>query len=512
MSLVGKSVRGLLRYAPLRVPRSARALARPLTTYAPRWRPDVARTATPTADAPPAAAGASPASAAASAAPAPDAHAQARKLLRWHYLEPSARVELESFLASAPSTAAPPAWLASELARARAYRTARSRGWLPSDADLKRVGYDTLDAFLDRELATLRTSLEAGDVGRCTLEELESMDIQEQADLLLLPVWQQMPAEARDAALLRAAFDSVRKLGWRAGFSAGYPGSPVASQPRARADSAAWRRLQEDEAARAWEAWQALTPEQRRAEWDTAWQQRDRSMVYVDDAPTTRVLGSVAPRWYTEPQRAGQLQFLPNFPVRLVRNYTPAGQAYDPWKATFRVPLNVHKHTLRSFLLAVYGLRTTWARSMVYRSRVVFNVQKMRRTYGRDHTFKKVEVGLLEPFVFPGLSKEFLRTHLFSQEMMYEERRMMLKMTKGRRWRARKSIRGLSDAIDRNYAYQNAGAPDTQPGTKPTAQLLTRSGSIPTARHGNILAVLAERRKERLARVQQYIDEQKNKA
>ena len=40
----------------------------------------------------------------------------------------------------------------------------------------------------------------------------------------------------------------------------------------------------------------------------------------------------------------------------------------------------------------------------------------------------------------------------------------------------------------------------------------TRSGSIPTARHGNILAVLAERRKERLARVQQYIDEQKNKA
>lgn len=89
---------------------------------------------------------------------------------------------------------------------------------------------------------------------------------------------------------------------------------------------------------------------------------------------------------------------------------------------------------------------------------------------------------------------------------------MMLKMTKGRRWRARKSIRGLSDAIDRNYAYQNAGAPDTQPGTKPTAQLLTRSGSIPTARHGNILAVLAERRKERLARVQQYIDEQKNKA
>ena len=469
------------------------------------WKPQAAPVETP---APPAGAAAA-APAAAPAAPEADAPKLARKLLRWHYLEPRARVELESFVAGAPGGAVPPAWLGEELATARAYRTARSRGWLPSAHDLQRVGAASLDAHLDAELEGVRASLRGGNGARCTADELEAMDVQEQADLLLLPVWLQMTPAEREDALLRAAFESVRKLGWRSGFSAGYPGAPRGAARRAR-DSAAWRELQADEAARAWDAWRALSPAERRAEWDAAWQQRDRSMVYVDDAPTTRVLGSVAPRWYAEPQRAGQLQFLPNLTVRLVRNYTPAGQAYDPWKATFRVPLHVHKHVLRSFLLAVYGLRTTWARSMVYRSRIVFNFQKKRRAPGRERTFKKVEVGLLEPFVFPGLTKEFLRTHLFAQEMMYEERRLMLKMTKGRRWRARKSIRGLSEALDRNHANQSAGAPDAH--TRGSAQLLTRSGSVPTARHGNILAVLAERRAERLARVQAYIDAQKNKA
>lgn len=495
MSLVGHSVRGALRAAPLRIATPAGTYLRRIASTAHAWKPHAAAVASPVAPAMPTTASSS------------EAPAQARKLLRYHYLEPSARAELETYLASDPSTAQAPAWLPKTLAAARTYRTARSRGWLPSAHDLQRVGAPDLDTYLEHERDALRTALAAGRGGRCSLEALAAMDIQEQADVLLLPLWTQMTQEARDAALLRASFECVRKLGWRSGFSAGYPGAPRAT-PRPAADSAAWRALHADEEARAWEAWAALSPAQRAAEWETAWQQRDRSMVYVDDAPTTRLLGAVAPRWYAEPQRAGKLQFLPNLTVRLVRNYTPVGQAYDPWKATFRVPLNVHKHVLRSFLLAVYGLRTTWARSMVYRSRVIFNFQKKRRTYGRDRTFKKVEVGLLEPFVFPGLTKEFLRTHLFAQEMMYEERRVMLKMTKGRRWRGTKSIRDLSRAIDRNHAYQSAGAPE-EPGTGPTAQLLTRSGSVPTARHGNILKVLSERRAERLARVQAYINEKK---
>lgn len=500
MSLV-KSVRGVLgRYARMRTAAPAIApAARSIASTARVYRAAVA-THTPTAPVPnlPKA--------------LTDAPAHARKLLRWNFLEPDARAELGAYLVSTSDSAGatqPPAWFAETYEAARAYRTARARGWLPSDAALQRTGASSLDAYLDKETAALREQLAEGGVGRCTADELEQMDVQEQADTLLLPLWLQMSAEERESALTRVSFECVRKLGWRSGFSSGYPGTNKAT-PRPVATSAAWRALREEEEAHAWAAWQALSREERAVEWDTAWKQRDRSLVYVDDAPTTRVLGSVAPRWYAHPQRAGQLQFLPNLTVRLVRNYTPAGQAYDAWKATFRVPLNVHKHTLRSYLLAVYGLRTTWARSMIYRSRIIFNFQKKRRTPGRDRTFKKVEVGLLEPFVFPGLTKEFLRTHLFSQEMLYEERRMMLKMTKGRRWRGTKSVKALSKALDRNHAYQSAGAPDEAAGEK-TAQLLTRSGSVPTARHGNILAVLSERRAERLARVQQYIDEQKAK-
>ncbi|WFD44390.1 hypothetical protein MPSI1_003058 [Malassezia psittaci] len=508
MTLVSRSVRGLLRAAQSSRVSNGRVYARALSGSASRWRAIETQVATSNVDLTNGSLPLASSDAPATLPTQKQSHAQARKLLRWHYLEPNARVELESYLANASSTSQPPSWLASELAIARSYRTARSRNWLPSADQLKKVGASSLDHYLDTQLDAVRSSLQAGELERCSLEELDAMDVQEQADLLLLPIWQQMSQAERDEELLRASFESVRKLGWRSGYSAGYPGTQLPT-PRPVANSEFWRDLHEKETEKAWQAWRSMSTEERSVEWDNAWSQRDRSLIYLDDSPTTRLLGSVAPRWFTEPQRAGQLQFLPNFTVRLVRNYTPAGQSYDPWKATFRVPLHLHKHALRSFLLAVYGLRTTWARSMVYRSRIVFNFQKKRRSPGRDRTFKKVEVGLLEPFVFPGLTKEFLRTHLFAQEMLHEERRLMLKMTKGRRWRARKSIRGLSQALDRNFANQNAGAPDEQPGDKPTAQLLTRSGSVPTARHGNILAMLSERRAERLARVQQFIDDQK---
>ena len=209
------------------------------------------------------------------------------------------------------------------------------------------------------------------------------------------------------------------------------------------------------------------------------------------------------------PQRAGSLQYLPNILIRLVRNHTPRGQAYDVWKATFRVPLNMHKHELRSYLLAVYGLRTTWARSMVYRSPIVFSAAKRRRVVGQGRTFKKVEVGLLEPFVFPSVSQAFLRTHLFSQEMMYEERRLLLKMTKGRRWRSHKSVTDLSRALDNHWDGHNAGAPAEPADGQPSAQLLVRKRSVPTARHSNILSAISERRAQREARVRAFLDEKR---
>ncbi|KAJ2966781.1 hypothetical protein NUW54_g13706 [Trametes sanguinea] len=47
----------------------------------------------------------------------------------------------------------------------------------------------------------------------------------------------------------------------------------------------------------------------------------------------------------------------------MVRNHTPPGQPYNPYEATFRVPQSVTKTDIRSYLLAVYGVQTTYIRT-----------------------------------------------------------------------------------------------------------------------------------------------------
>lgn len=430
---------------------------------------------------------------------------RARQMLHWHWLSQTQRSELEAYVSEAG--AAPPSWLEAAYQAGRTYRTARSRRWRPS---AQQTGGD-VEAFIARACEDMRASCERGE-GAVPLAVWDALRPAEQADIVLQPVWMSLSDAEREAAMVRVTYECVRRLGWRSGFSSGYPGAPPPSKDlraTGAARTAARRSLQEREEARAWAAWQALSSEERRLEWETAWRLRDRSLVYIDDGPATQVLGAPLPRWYATPQRAGTLTFLPNIGVRLVRNYTPRGKPYDAWKATFRVPLTMHKHMLRSYLLAVYGLRTTWARSMVYRSPITYSRKKQRRMPGTSRTFKKVEIGLLEPFVFPTVTKEFMRTHLFTQEMQFEERRLMLKMTKGRRWRSHKTVADLSRAIDRNYEAQNAGAAPEPAGERPTAQLLTRKGSVPTARHGHILSAIAARRAQREARVQALLDEQR---
>ena len=500
-----------LRVGAVRAPR----VARRAFSVAPRAASVAVRVEERDAVPPAAAAPAAPNAAPAAAERRADM-ARVRQMLRWHWLEPSARAELERFAAQG-GAGAPPAWFAVEYEQARKYRTARSRLWTPRAEDLETVGAGgDLGAWLTREAEVLEEALEAPDAAeRVSLDRWLGMREAERHDVLLQRVWRGMSPDARERALTRVAFECARRLGWRTGYSSGFPGETHPDELRALGEqgaprTAARRALRASEEQRAWAAWQALTPAERNAEWDTAWQLRDRSLIYVDDAPTSMLLGSAAPRWYATPQRAGRLQFLPNMVVRLVRNHTPAGKPYDPWKATFRVPLHVHKHALRSYLLAVYGLRTTWARSQILRAGVVYDTRRKRRTTAKGRTYKKIEVGLLEPFVFPGLDREFMRTHMFNQEMMYEERRLLLKMTKGRRWRARKSVRDLSRALDRGYAHQNAGAPDEQPHPdRPTAQLLVRSGSVPTSRHSNILSLLSQQRAEREARIREYIEKQR---
>ena len=160
-----------------------------------------------------------------------------------------------------------------------------------------RVGGD-LNAFLDGEFDAMRIKIERAQDPFLTLDAWDAMDLEEKADVVFQHVWRGMSEEERVAALTRVTFECARRLGWRSGFSSGFPGMPddavdpvqqVAKQLRSSGSSksAVRRALQATEDQRAWDAWQALSPAERRAEWDTAWRQRDRSMIYVDDAPTT---------------------------------------------------------------------------------------------------------------------------------------------------------------------------------------------------------------------------------
>ena len=95
----------------------------------------------------------------------------------------------------------------------------------------------------------------------------------------------------------------------------------------------------------------------------------------------------------------GQKVYLPNIVVRLVRNNTPPGEPYNPYEATFRIPQSVTKTDIRSYLLAVYGVKTTYIRTDNYISPWYRTQEGFRR---RPHkTYKRAVVGLVDPFYYP---------------------------------------------------------------------------------------------------------------
>lgn len=102
----------------------------------------------------------------------------------------------------------------------------------------------------------------------------------------------------------------------------------------------------------------------------------------------------------------GQKIYLPNTIFRFMRNHTPAGKPYNPYEATFRIPPSVTKNDVRSYLMAVYGIKCTYIRTDNYiaplkRTRVnAVNVQ-LKRRHGGTTTYKRAIVGLEEPFVYP---------------------------------------------------------------------------------------------------------------
>ncbi|KIM83050.1 hypothetical protein PILCRDRAFT_7480 [Piloderma croceum F 1598] len=95
----------------------------------------------------------------------------------------------------------------------------------------------------------------------------------------------------------------------------------------------------------------------------------------------------------------GQKVYLPNIIFRMVRNSTPPGMPYNPYQATFRLPLSITKTDIRSYLLAVYGVETTYIRTGIFAS-PLYRARdgSMTRT---KQTYKKAVVGLVVPFAPP---------------------------------------------------------------------------------------------------------------
>lgn len=436
-----------------------------------------------------------------------------------------------------------PAWLAwanKNTGAAEQYRQARSRLWKPENVSEEeinsRISQQTEE--LSSKWKKISDLLEHKDVANdaklCAyvaaysqavgdlVEEWQFSDRQEQLDHVVQPEWGRMSPQQQSLALLRARFDCIRRLGWRKGYSSGYPLSVQSDEttrqereailsklrePKKSSRREGMKQLFEQDEKDAWIDWQKLPKHVQVAEEKAVWENRDRSVIYVDDASTSLILGEHKPRWYEVPQRTGSLSFLPNVVIRLVRNSTKRNGKYDSFKATFRVPLNMHKHNVRSYLLAIYGLRTTWCRSMIYRAPVVRLRNGQKAVGDSSRTFKKVEVGLLEPFVFPEITDSFQRKHLYKAETIAQEQVYRLKMTGKRRWRGHRLPKPAEE--DRNSAAVEEKAvlrytEDDRRRVSPSLEGLSAArlqdrvrnwkGGIPTKRHSRILQLIHERR------------------
>ncbi|KAF5351520.1 hypothetical protein D9758_007249 [Tetrapyrgos nigripes] len=95
----------------------------------------------------------------------------------------------------------------------------------------------------------------------------------------------------------------------------------------------------------------------------------------------------------------GQPIYLPNILFKLIRNHTSPAEAYNPYEATFRVPLSITKTDIRSYLLAVYGVKTTYIRTDIYYGALP-NPRK-RVGPGKKAAYKRAVVGLVDPFYYP---------------------------------------------------------------------------------------------------------------
>ena len=143
-------------------------------------------------------------------------------------------------------------------------------------------------------------------------------------------------------------------------------------------------------------------------------------------------------------QAVGQKIYLPNIIFRLVRNFTPKGEPYNPFQATFRVPQSVTKTDIRSYLYSVYGVEVTYIRTDNYLSPLLRAENGSRSRTIPHKTYKRAVVGLVEPFYYPKALEDMTEVERKEWETYYEDsfqiksqrafrKEVFLQMTKGSR-------------------------------------------------------------------------------
>jgi len=96
----------------------------------------------------------------------------------------------------------------------------------------------------------------------------------------------------------------------------------------------------------------------------------------------------------------GKRIYLPNFIMKMVRNGVKPGEAYNPYQATFIVPPGITKNDIKSYLLAVYGVETTYINTEIPHQKGQQRGQPLA-AFNPIPKFKRAIVGLVQPFYYP---------------------------------------------------------------------------------------------------------------
>lgn len=183
----------------------------------------------------------------------------------------------------------------------------------------------------------------------------------------------------------------------------------------------------------------------------------------------------------TEEQVVGQKVYFPNITIALVRNYTPPGQPYNPYEATFRIPPSMTKTDLRSYLSAVYGVQTTYIRTDNYISPIRRDPTTLSRVRNVSvKTYKRAVVGLVEPFYYP-LAVEDMSTAERKERQEWLEENFQ--------------ITEYNDMMRAEQMWLQRTAPGRSPKSG-IREHITNKVEVPKSRTG-ILQHLAERRAAR---------------